>query len=328
MGGPPISKEVKDLVVQTWLELTSKDSKSTAKDVYYLLESRLSTDKSKKYRMPSMRAVQQIIRESKQHLEKLSKSGISINEEWTMASLDKYELPADAIPFVIKVWRYAKNTNEHFTVIQAKWVARLYRLWEDITLLWYHSNWYSELQRTSIVSNETFNTFYPDTQLFMSDWEVMTLISTHSFKQISMRSALPILEHQDGDISEELLHYNSRRDLELFALFNEASDKFHTKLFKLFLELPSLNSLKLDYDTKMVYLRLYTHLIRGPAWNTLPPKEALNVITSLRNWVISENETIKNEPDTVQPFLHGPMPFELIEKVGYELPPMAEEEQK
>ena len=53
---------------------------------------------------------------------------------WNMATLKTQPLPAEAIPFVLKV----KDRGEHlgkFTVRQVLWITRLYRVISDIALL-------------------------------------------------------------------------------------------------------------------------------------------------------------------------------------------------
>ena len=80
--------------------------------------------------------------------------------------------------YVIKVWRYAIANHEKFTVIQAKWVAKLYRIYENTTLLWYHSLWYSDIERTGILSGKNVVTHNTDGLNFLSAWETTNLLFT------------------------------------------------------------------------------------------------------------------------------------------------------
>jgi hypothetical protein len=106
--------------------------------------------------------------------------------------------------------------------------------------------------------------------------------------------------------------------LEKFQPSNKPSNNYFEDLFTLIIDLPSLDSLGFDYDSKMVYLRLYTYLINGPKWKDLSPKEAVDLIVALRDWVITEYNIVKNEPGYVQLFTTGPFPINLMLKVGYE----------
>ncbi len=319
MGGPPITSEVKSIVTLIWEQMMAIDGQTTAKEVYYSVVARLKAEKDRKHRLPSLRAVQLIISKHKKRLEELKSEGISIDEDWTMASLAKYEFPADSIPFLIKIWRYAINTGHDFTVMQAKWVARLFRVWDDIEELWYYSEWYFQLEKSSFISGDELNTYRPDTTRFLTDWEIMTLHSTDYYqkRRIDIYPERPSTNYEDGTTNQEILHYHERSALELFVTVPDALDDYHAKLFKGMKALPSLDSIGFDYGSKMVYLRWYSHLTKGPAWSKLTPKQAIELITRLRSWVLEEYDMVKNKPSSVQLYTSSPFPYELLVSVGY-----------
>ena len=74
--------------------------------------------------------------------------------------------------------------------------------------------------------------------------------------------------------------------------------------------------------SKWFIFGLYGWLIRGSKWNNLSPKEAVNLIIELRNWVNAKSKEIERGLLTVNPFDDGcPWPTEILSKVGYEIAP-------
>jgi hypothetical protein len=207
-------------------------------------------------------------------------------ELWTMASLRDNPLPPESIPSVSKVWRYAINTDEKFTLAQAEWAARLYTLVPEIPLLWFWSYQYAHEERLSLAVNEEMDSFIMDSNVILTKWERDTLLmSGFRDKLLRFRAErfLPIDKH--GNIIEEMLHgidqINPREDT-----YNERD---HSLSF-LIEELPALNTLGYSDEAKMVYLRWLAYLIKGPKWKTLSPEEALNIIVQLRQLVRHEQD--------------------------------------
>ena len=326
MGGLPLKPEMRNLIIKTWRGMRKDDDEPVAKEVREELSKIVELDQRKYGKLPELRTFQEILREARKKIR-----SESIDEEWTMASLTKHDLPAEAIPYVTKVWRYAVNTDESFTVMQAKWVVRLYHLWDDdkplstdITRLWYYSGWYADIERNAILAGDEPSTFSPDTLNLMTNWETMTIFSTGYWGTETSKRHILIgvyrpLPTKQGEVVEELLHFKNISALELFELLPDVVDKYHRALFNSILDLPSLSSLGFDYDTKMVYLRLYTSLIKLPGWNSLPPIEAVDLIVQLRNWVIATAEEIRENPKRVQLYLNAPWPIDIFSKAGYEL---------
>ncbi|MBI2850592.1 MAG: hypothetical protein HYX80_06060 [Chloroflexi bacterium] len=256
-----------------------------------------------------------------------------MREPWSMASLLKDELPPESIPSVIKVWRYAINTHEEFTIRHARWVSRLYCLFNDTEDLWYYSAWYCDIETSAplyaklLKTEPEPNTFMPDTTHFLSPWENMTLNLTNQFKRINIQGFRPILQHKDGNTVQELLHFHELLKVDKYAAVPDACDDYYRELFNLIIQLPSLDSLGFDYDSKMVYLRLYTYLIRGSKWRDLSPRESVDLIRQLRQWVFTEHEKIKSGISSLQLFTTSPWPYGILLKAGYETPLSEEETQ-
>lgn len=69
-------------------------------------------------------------------LNRLRKSPDPQDEAWNMLTLSKYELPPEALPAVIRAWVHTRlNSSRNFTIREAKWVARLYCIINDVNQL-------------------------------------------------------------------------------------------------------------------------------------------------------------------------------------------------
>jgi hypothetical protein len=54
---------------------------------------------------------------------------------WSMATLVDYPISPEAIPAVLKVWKFRTEKGDTFTIHEAKWASRLWGLLEDIEKL-------------------------------------------------------------------------------------------------------------------------------------------------------------------------------------------------
>lgn len=307
---------IRTLIIRTWDEMEGKGQAVTAKQVRIAVAKIVKANELKYGILPKLRTFQEIIREARKKSNVLNQSN---GNEWTLASLvtNGNELPPESIPYVIKVWRYAINANETFTIMQAKWVSRFYKLWgDDISLLWYNSKNYSDIERYCSISGEPMTTFGPDLTNFFSTFEIWTLCNTNAFEDTLHDIFVPIIENQNGEIIEELLHYNQPDELTCFI--SGLADSYHEEFIPLMINLPSLDSIGFDENSKLVYLRFYTHIIKGNKWKELPPKQAANLIIELRKWVLTEYEKVGNDPDYLKVFEKGPWPSEILAKVGLE----------
>jgi hypothetical protein len=53
------------------------------------------------------------------------------DKPWSMATLDKYSIPPEAIPAVLACWKQRVRSRSILTIREAKWVSRLYALMAD-----------------------------------------------------------------------------------------------------------------------------------------------------------------------------------------------------
>jgi hypothetical protein len=255
-------------------------------------------------------------------------------EPWTLASLSKkgHDLPPESIPAVVQIFRYASNTGEIFSLGQAEWVSRLYRLFPDYSdnpgLLWYWSNEYSYQERLSILSDEKMDSSLLDRNIIFSQWEKVTLDRTDFWDGFRIRWSRYLYRHTDGNIAHELLHGIKPRNP--WGEDEIVDERDHELTWKVIKELSSLDSLDIGIEAKLVYLRWFTHITKGPDWKKLTPKDALNVIISLRELVLAEQKNrSSSNSEQVEEFLTGrklgsPKFLsginELVKAVGYTKP--------
>jgi hypothetical protein len=299
--GPRISKTVEKLIVHRSLADRNTPRRVLAVELQETI-SKMSEP------VPTEETLEKLISKARNH------TPSPLDEQWTTASLVDFDLPPDSVPAVTKVWRYALNTNESFAIRQAKWVARLYTLIKETSLLWFFSRKYADEERTASITGQQMDTFIPDTALFMGRWETNTLLYTGyregklpktSYDQILFRA-------KDGRIAEELLHGIEHAGIQFQ---NDSENSRDYELSKLIQELPSLDLIDFTQEARMVYLRWFTYLIKGPKWNRLSAQDALSITKRLRYWVLEQQ---KREHQSTPSFIKEyPTPDELLEEVGY-----------
>lgn len=319
MGGVWVTPEVKKLLIDVWMSLKAKTgTEPSAKDVLVAAQRYLKAHGDRNTTLPRLRKTQEIISEARRSAGDLSKAETALDETWTVSSMPKHTLPNESIPKVIATWKYAVCCHEPFTVRQAKWVSRIHHFFENITLLWFWSREYARRELLSVISGTPNDTDVPDLNVFFSVWENATLRVTdyRKGKLSKYKGDRFLVKTDDGEIIEELLHGVTRwADRYLLDEFDEREGA----LARMIEALPSLSSLGMVYESKLVYLRWFTYLTKGPKWAELPADEALAVIKTLREWVLSEQEHViynKPRPTKQIPGLEG---FTVDHKGGFEM---------
>jgi len=278
-----IDKSIKRLIAQEAL----RHPKEPREALYTRLKDQID---GKGEGTPSQQTVYRLISSARSHLPKFE-------EPWTMASLKDRSLPPESIPSVLKVWRYAINTSEKFTLAQAEWVSRLYTVYEQTSLLWFWSYQYAHEERLSEVTEQEMDSFLLDSKLILSRWETDTLARTDFRDEpihYGAERLLPI--DKDGNVIEELLHGDLPTNPRDDSYFNERN----LALSEGIRDLLPLRTLGFTEEAEMVYLRWYTYLIKGPNWDKLPAQDALNIIESLRE-IIKEEQSHRRESQQPKP---------------------------
>lgn len=78
-----------------------------------------------------------------------------VDEPWNIATLSEYEIPAEALPMVLRVWgRSFERRGKHLTIREAKWVSRLYRLVQDIDALKWWAKYYAVQEKITEITGK------------------------------------------------------------------------------------------------------------------------------------------------------------------------------
>jgi hypothetical protein len=308
MGGVWVTPQVKNLIINMWLHLKEKSGKEpSAKDVLAACKKYLASQGDRNTTLPKLRKTQEIISEARKSTGDLSRAESALDEAWTVSSMARVSLPSESIPSVIQVWRYAVMTGEPFTVRQAKWVSRLHHFISDTTLLWYWTRIYSRRELLAALSGEPINTNAPDLSIFFSEWEGGTLKATdyRQGEHFDIGFDLKVVRTDDGEIIEEFLHGIT----DIYSIdYSDENTLRDEELADLIEELPSLASIGMKPEARMVYLRWFNYLIKAPGWAELSAQEAYGLIKDLRYWVMSEQEHIifkKPRATSHKPLLDG-----------------------
>lgn len=337
--------ELKKTIIKIWMELNSKGLKSSASEIHKILSKHPSIKSAKYISIPTTRTIQNIIKAAKDKLSSITQTEDMIDNIWSPALLTKVSLPDNSIGKVIDVWKYSLSTFEKFTDRQAKWVSVLYHFFDDITLLWFWSRVYANHDLISIASGEPIDTRLSDSNVFFSHWEYKTLDATDYYYKVKYDwdNAIFLPRTGDGDVIEELLHGITNPNILIVKNLIKSEDEINERdedLVRLIYDLPTLKDLNFDFETKLVYLRFFNYITKGPKWNELSAEDVIDIIKQLRAWVISKREEQQNtkqshynekiesievEDDTTH-FIKGSldylndmpiMPAKLLDKVGY-----------
>jgi hypothetical protein len=117
--GPKISKDIMVLICDKALK-SSKRRTKLAEELEEIIQ-------NKGWRSPTIETMEKLISKARNHKNEQDKP-------WSIASLDTYSIPPEALPAVLA--EYARHklkeddtiANTDFTIRQAKWVARLSKI--------------------------------------------------------------------------------------------------------------------------------------------------------------------------------------------------------
>ena len=135
--GPPVTDEVKAIIASVY----HKHRKWKAPVVQNEVSCILRKDNPKlPPSWPSLSSVQKILAEVRKVKDNPQ------DKPWSTATLDSYSIPPEAVPSVLKVWKFQIEKGDTFTIREAKWASRLSRLLEDIEKLSYKASQYARTE--------------------------------------------------------------------------------------------------------------------------------------------------------------------------------------
>jgi len=296
MGGPPLSEEMKRVILETWFRMRTTDYEPVSKEVRASVVRQLEKEGYTESEIPKLRTFQEYLRRArKRQITLEQESKVDEQKPWNMQTLDEFPLPPESIPQVLQVWRYSVNLGAKFTIRHAKWASRLYSQVSDTTKLWFVSRRYCREEELALLTDTKMKIFMLDSFLVMGGWERRAAIFTDVLKPDNpigyvKHTVIPYVE--DGGIAEELINalpFDPWWDIE-----GEKEAVRAHEISRLIRQLPSSSLFFQDFETRMVYLRQLSYIANGPKWNQFSPEEVRDIIIELRNWV-SERKSIIDE---------------------------------
>ena len=337
MGGPRVTEEAKSVIIRIWLDAKNQGRETSAFQVMQAAQVEVRKKKELKHiRIPKLRTTQMILAEAYDNLQKLSQAERYLDEPWSLAALADFEMPAEAVPAVLKVWKLSligedavSVDKEGNLIVQArpitnrevKWVIRLHGLIRNTLDLMRWSLAYAQRERVSQAMGKPCESSDLDAALAMVPWEWATTYSVgktnpHLALDAPHRPHLDTLEFHDSSIQDM-----AERAEELFWAKPQMDGSMDIDS-----ALPDLTAQELSDEAAWVYALWLWHLRRGPKWIGLSLEERVMIVKHLRDWV--RNHPWSKNTDTL------PMvavmypkamaeeavlkPAELLKAVGYE----------
>ena len=129
--GQLLNSEVKHLIAVLYIEHPDWTSRQIHAAVHRVFDRTRYPRESKDW--PSLSAVQKTLTQAKRKAEELSSS--VADSPWSLAALSFSEVPAEALPEVVRAWAHRLVAGNPLTIREARWMGRLHRLWSDTRLL-------------------------------------------------------------------------------------------------------------------------------------------------------------------------------------------------
>jgi hypothetical protein len=137
--GPPITEGVEAVIAIVHRKHPKWKAPMVRNEVDYILH---KEDHKLPPHWPSLSSVQKV-------LATVRKKDNKPNPEempWSTATLDSYPISPEALSIVLKMWKSRIEKGDTFTIREAKWVARLSRLLEDIEKLSSKASQYAQTE--------------------------------------------------------------------------------------------------------------------------------------------------------------------------------------
>ena len=158
--GPAITDYIKALITKLYIEHPTWAKKEIRNWISNELRKQNPTLPSN---FPSLRTIYNVLAEIEIKIFKENPQDLP----WSMASLDEYPIPPEALPTVLSFWKQycLKQEQERFTVRRAKWIARLCKMDLEQAEINFYSEHYTTQERLLEISGRPNNTKYLDMAL-------------------------------------------------------------------------------------------------------------------------------------------------------------------
>jgi hypothetical protein len=126
--GPKIDKNIERLIILVHEANPNLTAKEVQDGLWKTKEWEMIPAKNFPENWPGVDAIQKLIKEAR---DRKIKTGPDIKDRpWSLVSLNKYPVPSEALPFILKVWARSIGENDPLTINQALWVSRIYTLFK------------------------------------------------------------------------------------------------------------------------------------------------------------------------------------------------------
>jgi len=133
MGSPRIPDEIKLLYQDIWLQARREGRNLTTFQVTQAVSQLLDQKGLSKARLPKKRRTQQFVKEVREQYEVIPDEEKRQDLPWHLGALKDNPIPPEALPAVLEAYVYShEHLNHEFTVRDAQWVARIYRLYKNV----------------------------------------------------------------------------------------------------------------------------------------------------------------------------------------------------
>ena len=158
--GPIITPEVEVLIATVY----QKHPKWKAKEVCNWVRGDLKKkDPNLRDDWPSLSTVQKVLATYRKNKSKFPED--PLERPWSMATLDDYPIPPEAILSVLEVWKFRIEKGDILTIREAKWVARLSGVLKTIEDISYEAFEYARFELMFQLLNRPFDSTYLDREL-------------------------------------------------------------------------------------------------------------------------------------------------------------------
>lgn len=329
MGNSTIPNEVRDMVVRAWREIKRRGEEPRAKEVRAEVARELKERGRSDHQLPQLRTVQDILQKARQ---RFSEDEKALDEPWCMGSLERYPLPPDALPAVLRVWKLMLTFYKPLTIREATWVARLHSVGPDDTeslMMW--AGIYAEQEASSAALNQPSDSSALDASLVMDYWEWATVawIRGQAWVQ-TMKVQGPQRPHviRIGDSESEQTAESAEH------LFYGKLEECQGNTDGRRQVLARLADLGLSEEATLVYAHWLSYLSDGPRLRDLTHEDVHSIIVRLRDWVLSHPWNNLDEEAAMQVLgvrmgfnserlaaIPHFAPWELLSEVGYDVKP-------
>lgn len=196
--GSIVTEEVRSLIASVFLQHRKWHAWEIQEEVNHTL----------KGNGPGISAIQKQLTKLRKAYEE---SDRELEEPWDNSAMARYSISPEALPEIMRVWKHRLNWFNVFSIRQAMWVARLYRLIpDDLVGLAHWSELYATTECAVNLAGGKLNTEVFDAALTMGPWELLTALWTGAIQISESIAGFPLCElvalskDREVDLREEL----------------------------------------------------------------------------------------------------------------------------